>query len=82
MNAVSALLGSDSVRIAEGSTMVTEDYGFFLKEVAGTFYEVGVSSEEHPAFPLHNSHLSPDESSLKYLITAHVASALAYLGDA
>ncbi|MBE5773009.1 MAG: amidohydrolase [Clostridiales bacterium] len=80
-NAVTSILGTECIRIADMPTMVTEDFGHFLNAAPGSFYEIGVAAPGYPYFPLHNAHLAPDESALENLIAAHCACAIAFLNE-
>lgn len=57
------LLGDAHVVRLKEPTMTTEDFGYYLQKVPGCFFHMGVNS----AYPLHNSHMCPDESALPVL---------------
>ena len=76
-----ALLGSEHVVTLDRPSMGTEDFGYFIENTPGCFWQVGVRGEQPgSAEPLHSVRFAPDESSLTTLIAMHTAVALAYSG--
>ena len=65
----SELLGAEQVKVLSEPTLTTEDFGYFLEQVPGCFYHVGVESE----VPLHSSHFRVKESAIKYAVMMQVA---------
>lgn len=63
------------VVILEEPTMTTEDFGFYLKERPGCFYQLGVES----AYPLHSTKFNPKESAIASGIAMHCAVVEKYL---
>ena len=55
------LLGEESVTVLAAPTLTTEDFGYFLQQVPGSFYHLGVGGSA----PLHASHFCPDEAALR-----------------
>jgi amidohydrolase len=52
----SAIFGTDCVHVIDSPTMTTEDFGYFLHHVPGSFYHVGAGC----SLPLHNAGFLPD----------------------
>lgn len=69
------LLGEESVTVLAAPTLTTEDFGYFLQQVPGSFYHLGVGGSA----PLHASHFCPDEAALPVLAALHAQVALAAL---
>ena len=65
----------DGVILLREPTMTTEDFGFYLAERPGCFYQLGVQSE----YPLHHPKFNPREEALAYGTAMHCAAAAAYL---
>lgn len=63
------LLGRENTVMLKNATMMTEDFGYFLKNTSGCFYHIGVGGEH----PLHSSKFSPDSDALLYLSALHAA---------
>ena len=70
-----ALLGDTQVTVLAAPTLTTEDFGYFLQQVPGSFYHLGVGGSA----PLHASHFCPDEAALPVLAALHAQVALAAL---
>ena len=63
------LLGpAHAVRIEE-PTMTTEDFGYYLQEVPGSFYHIGAGC----SFPLHNPEFLPADSAVLTAAALHAA---------
>ena len=74
------LLGQDRVTILRKPTMGTEDFGFFIQDTPGCFWELGVrGNDPASAEPLHSPRFAPDEAAFIPLIALHAATAVAYL---
>lgn len=63
------LLGKEHVVEEATGTMTTEDFGFYLEQYRGAYYHVGIGS----AYPLHSSHMVPDEKALTYAAAVSAA---------
>ena len=75
-----ALLGPERVRIIDTPTTGTEDFGYFIRNIPGCFYWIGVANPEiGPSHPLHSARFNPDEAALEALIALHVGVAMDYL---
>lgn len=57
------MLRKEHTALLEEPVMTTEDFGYYLQKVPGCFFHMGVGS----AYPLHNSHMCPDERALPVL---------------
>ena len=74
------LLGREQVVIIEKPTMGTEDFGYFLRQTEGCFWQLGVrGADPASAQPLHSPRFAPDMAALPVLIGLHFATALACL---
>jgi len=74
------LLGEDSVVVFTRPTMGVEDFGFYLKEVPGAFYSLGVRNEaEGIVHPVHHGLFDVDESAMVIGVAMQVLNALAVL---
>lgn len=69
------LLGDAQVTVLDQPTLTTEDFGYFLEKVPGSYYHLGVGG----GAPLHASHFCPDEAALPVLAALHAKVALAAL---
>jgi amidohydrolase len=75
-----SLLGDDSAVIFERSLMGVEDFGYYLSEVPGAFYSVGVRNESRGiVHPVHNGLFDVDESAMPIGVALQVLNALAVL---
>lgn len=61
---VEDLLGKDYVHQLSEPTMGGEDMAFYLEKVPGTFFALGIASEEGIPFPHHNPRFDIDESAM------------------
>jgi amidohydrolase len=58
-------------------SMVSEDFAFYLEEVSGAFFFLGIADESRSqAFPLHHPRFSLDEDALASGVALHAALAL------
>ena len=73
--AASELLGEENVIRIEEPLMTTEDFGYYIEEVPGTFYHIGAGCE----LPLHNSSFLPTEKALLTAAAVHAAVITAFL---
>lgn len=71
-----ALLGPDRVHFIEKPVMTTEDFGYYLMEVPGTFWHMGAGC----SLPLHNPGFLPAESTACDMAAMHVRIAADFLG--
>ena len=49
--------------------LISEDFGYFIDEAAGSFYHVGAGS----SFPLHSDRFLPDDKAIAAAAAAHLA---------
>ena len=64
-NCARELFGDDRVFTAE-RLMASEDFAYYLEQVPGTFYRLGIRNEpEGITADIHNDHFTIDESSMK-----------------
>ena len=70
-----ALLGPDRVIRIGAPTMTTEDFGYFLEKIPGSFYHIGEGGEE----PLHSPRCLPDAAALPVAAAVHAQVLLDYL---
>ena len=69
------LLGAEHVHRLEEPTMTSEDYGFYLMKVPGSYYHIGAGCP----YSLHNSRFLPPEEALLTAAVMHATVAEAYL---
>lgn len=69
------LLGAEHVVCLEQPLMMTEDFGYFIDEAAGSYYHIGAGC----TLPLHNPAFLPDARVICPAVAAHAAIARAYL---
>ncbi|MBQ6622925.1 MAG: amidohydrolase [Mogibacterium sp.] len=74
-SAAAKLLGPDHVIRIPEPTMVTEDFGYFLEEVPGSFYHIGAGSP----YPLHNPQFLPTDEAVLTGAALHAAVLTAFL---
>ena len=75
-------LGTDRVRVMQQPTMGTEDFGYFIQDVPGAFFWIGVGNPQIGADqPIHSPRFIADESALASLMALHAAVALSFLED-
>jgi amidohydrolase len=76
------LLGKDNVIVINKSTMGVEDFAYFLQNVSGSFFKVGVKSKEKGIVqPLHSSLFDIDEDVLPIATAMHTQIALKFLTE-
>lgn len=74
------MIGRDKIHIFQAPTMGTEDFGYFIQNVPGAFYKIGVGNPAIGAdHPIHSPNFVADEDALSTLIGLHAAIAAAYL---
>ncbi len=79
-NVAEDAVGRDRIHIFDQPTMGTEDFGYFIKDVPGAYYKIGVGNPDiGAAHPIHSPHFVADEAALPTLIGVHAAIAAAYL---
>lgn len=66
------LYGKERVRVIETPGMVSEDFGYYLEKVQGTFYHVGCESEN----VLHSELFCPNEKAMLTMMEMHVKSVM------
>jgi amidohydrolase len=75
-----SLLGDDNVVIFTKPNMGVEDFGYYLSEVPGAFYSLGVRNEaDGIVHSVHHGLFDVDESSMAIGVTLQVLNALAGL---
>lgn len=73
-------VGRDRIHIFDSPTMGTEDFGYFIQNVPGVFYEFGVGNPNIGAVhPIHSSKFVADEEAISNMIGIHAAVAAIYL---
>lgn len=71
------ILGIDKVELIEIPRMDVEDVGFFLEEIPGSFYRLGVGSDKFTE--LHTKDFIASDEALKIGLTVQLKVALEYL---
>jgi amidohydrolase len=66
-SAAQALLGPDKVLRIQEPTMTTEDFGYFIQDIPGCFYHIGVGGDA----PLHNPCFLPADELLATAAALH-----------
>ncbi len=74
-DAMTELLGPEQVRVLETPTMTTEDFGFYLERVPGSFYHIGAGC----SLPLHNPGFLPAAETVPLAAAVHTAVILRFL---
>ena len=64
-----SVLGTDNVHVIDKPTMTTEDFGYFLHEIPGSFYHIGAGC----SLPLHNAGFLPDDRAAVIGAAVHAA---------
>lgn len=72
------ILGKENVIEIEETRMDVEDFGYFLEEIPGSFYRLGVSNEQNIA-ELHTKDLVIDEKAIEIGLKLNIKLALEYL---
>lgn len=76
------LLGKDNVIVINKPTMGVEDFAYFLQNVRGSFFNVGVRNEEKGIVqPLHSNLFDIDEDVLPIATAMHKQIALKFLTE-
>lgn len=70
-----SLFGAENVIVIAEPTMTTEDFGCFLQQRPGSFYQVGAGC----SLPLHNAGFLPDDTAVVTAAALHAAVAETYL---
>jgi amidohydrolase len=74
------LLGPDKIQIFQRPNMGVEDFGFYLTEVPGVFYSLGVRNEARGiVHPVHHERFDVDEEAMAFGAALQVLNALAVL---
>ncbi len=68
-NAAEKILGSERVHVIDKPVMMTEDFGYYITKIPGTFYHIGAGCE----LPLHNNKFLPSDEILTTLAATHSA---------
>ena len=63
------VLGPERVRVIDGPTMTTEDFGYLNQAIPGTFYHIGAGC----SLPLHNPGFLPDDRAAVIAAALHAA---------
>ena len=71
------ILGAENVQLIEMPRMDVEDVGFFLEEIKGSFYRLGVSGNKFTE--LHTKDFLVDDKALKVGLMVQLKVALEYL---
>lgn len=58
------VVGKEKIEEKKYSEMIVEDFSYYLKEVPGAFFNLGVGKENQENKPLHNNLFEIDESAL------------------
>jgi amidohydrolase len=76
-----SLLGSDAVVVFPKPNMGVEDFGYYLSEVPGVFYSLGVRNEDAGiVHPVHTGLFDVDEDSMAIGVALQVLNALSVVG--
>ena len=76
------LLGKDNVIVINKPSMGTEDFAYFLQNINGAFYRVGVRNEEKGIIqPAHSGLFDIDENALPIATAMHTKIALKFLTE-
>jgi amidohydrolase len=76
------LLGDNSVVIFPKPNMGVEDFGYYLSEVPGAFYSMGVRNEAAGiVYPVHHGRFDVDENSMANGVALQVLNALTVLAS-
>ena len=70
--AVKEVLGENGLVVYQDPTLLTEDFGYFIENVPGAFYHIGVRNPEIDAVhPLHSGLFRADESAIAKAAAVH-----------
>ncbi len=76
------LLGKDNVMVINKPTMGAEDFSYFLENVNGSFFKVGIKNKEKGIVqPPHSSLFDIDEDALPIAAAMHTQIALKFLAE-
>ncbi|NYV28090.1 amidohydrolase [Streptobacillus felis] len=76
------ILGSENCVLIEKSRMDAEDVGYFLSEIEGSFYRLGIRNEKNGAiYDLHHPKFKVDENAIKIGMMIQLKNALEYLNE-
>lgn len=79
-SATVALFGKDKSVVIDKPTMGVEDFAYFLQEIPGCFFQLGVKNEKKGiVYPLHSNFFDVDEDSLLIATVLHTKIAMDYL---
>ena len=70
-------LGDGAVHVIDEPTMTTEDFGYFLQEIPGSFYHIGAGC----GLPLHNTGYLPNDEAVVTAAALHAAVITSYLDE-
>lgn len=74
------IIGEDNCILIEKSRMDAEDVGYFLEEIEGSYYRVGIRNEKIGAiYDLHHPKFKVDEESIKIGLKVQFKNALEFL---
>ena len=74
------LVGDDHIVLFERPNMGVEDFGYYLSQVPGAFYSLGVRNEARGiVHPVHHERFDADEEAMAYGAALQVLNALAVL---
>ncbi|WP_067141179.1 M20 metallopeptidase family protein [Oceanivirga salmonicida] len=73
------ILGENSIEYIEQTRMDVEDFGFFLEEITGTFYRLGVSPIDKENTTLHTDTFIADSNAVRVGMIASYKTALEFL---
>lgn len=71
------ILGKDNIELISVPRMDVEDIGFFLEEIPGSFYRLGVAGDKFTE--LHTTNFMVDETALRTGLLIQLKNALEYL---
>ena len=76
------LLGEENLITYREPTMLTEDFGYFIEHVTGSFYHIGVRNPDVGAVhPLHSEKFTVDESAIPKAAALHSQIAFNFLSQ-
>ncbi len=79
---VRQLLGEENLITYREPTMLTEDFGYFIEHVTGSFYHIGVRNPDVGAVhPLHSEKFTVDESAIPKAAALHSQIAFNFLSQ-
>lgn len=83
LQAAKCVMGEENAVVYREPTMLTEDFGYFIENVPGTFYHIGVRPlDMETAPPLHNGKFIVDEAAITNAAAMHAQVAMTYLQEA